>query len=144
MASLEKAPAVNSLPLLHFAASKDFTAENIIFLMRVREWRQAYATAPRLLNTSTLTSEAHNLLFRMAVDIYTTCALDSVSDIPINIDHNIRKELDLVFGPAVPHNKLRTSDDSSDSSPCNIDWDALETAPVQVEVERITFSRELQ
>lgn len=143
MASLEKALVVNPLPLLHFAASKDFTAENIIFLMRVREWRQAYATAPRLLNTSTLTSEAQNLLFRMAVDIYTTCVLDTVSDFPINIDHNVRKELDLVFGPAVPHNKLRTSDDSSDSSPWNMDWDALEKAPIQVEVERITFSREL-
>ena len=89
MASLEKALAVNPLPLLHFAASKDFTAENIIFLMRVREWRQAYASAPRLLNTTALTADAQELLFRMGVDIYTTCVSDTDSEFPINIDHHI-------------------------------------------------------
>ncbi|KAI5370986.1 hypothetical protein Slin15195_G018570 [Septoria linicola] len=142
MASLEKALAVNPLPLLHYAASKDFTAENIIFLMRVREWRQAYATAPKLLNTSVLTSDAQNLLFRMGVDIYMTCVLDTVSEFPINIDHNLKTALDAVFGPAVPERKHRRSADSNGGSPWDIDMDALDKAPIQLEVKRITLSRE--
>lgn len=146
MASLEKALAVNPLPLLHFAASKDFTAENIIFLMRVREWRQAYISAPRLPNTDALTSDAKDLLFRMGVDIYTTCVSDILSEFPINVDHNIKVALDDVFGPAVPDKKNRLSDDSgnssSNSSPWEIDTDALHKAPIQLEIQRMTLSRE--
>lgn len=142
MAALEKALVVNPLPLLHFAAHKDFTAENIIFLMRVREWRQAYATAPRLMNNINLTPEAQNLMFRMAVDIYTTCVLDTTSEFPINIDHSIRTALDAIFGPAIPGIKQRTSGESDNRSPWDIDMNELEKAPIQAEVQRITLSRE--
>ncbi|PPJ58943.1 hypothetical protein CBER1_04129 [Cercospora berteroae] len=142
MASLEQALAVNPLPLLRFAASKDFTAENIIFLMRVREWRQVHASAPRLLNTTTLTADAQELLFRMGVDIYTTCVSDIYSEFPINIDHNIKVALDNVFAPAVPDKKKRLSDDSTSSSPWDIDMEALQKAPIQLEIQRMTLSRE--
>lgn len=142
MAALEKALIVNPLPLLHFAAHKDFTAENIIFLMRVREWRQAYRTAPRLIDSNTLTPEAQNLLFRMAVDIYTTCVLDTTSEFPINIDHTIRVKLDALFGPAVPGSKQRASGESETRNLWDIDMADLEKAPIQVEIQRITLSRE--
>lgn len=142
LAALEKALMVNPLPLLHFAAHKDFTAENIIFLMRVREWRDAYSSAPRLPNNINLTPDAQILLFRMAVDIYTTCVLDTTSEFPINIDHNIRMRLDSLFGPAVPGNKQRTSGECDNRSPWDFDMNDLEKPQIQVEVQRITLSRE--
>lgn len=142
MAALEKALVVNPLPLLHFAATKDFTAENIIFLMRVREWRQAYTTAPRQFNNIDLTPDAQNLLFCMAVDIYTTCVHDATSEFPINIDHSIRMSLDSLFGPAIPGSKQRNSGESESRSPWDIDMDSFEKGPIQAEVQRITLSRE--
>ena len=41
LASLEKALAVNPRHLLRYAATQDFTAENIAFLMQVRQWGAA-------------------------------------------------------------------------------------------------------
>ncbi|KXT07592.1 hypothetical protein AC578_10215 [Pseudocercospora eumusae] len=102
MASLEKALATNPMPLLHFAATKDFTAENIIFLLRLQEWRQAWTSAPRDPSTAKITSHARNLLFQLAVHIYMLCVLDTISEFPINIDHAIRKPLDSLFEPAIP------------------------------------------
>lgn len=141
MAALEKALIVNPLPLLHFAAHKDFTAENIIFLMRVLEWRQAYATAPRVPSDDTPTPHAKNLLFRMALDIYMTCVNDNTSDFPINIDHSIRVALDDLFGPAIPGNK-RTSAESASHNQWDIDMHDFGKGAVQFEVQRITLSRE--
>lgn len=140
MASLEKALAVNPLPLLHFAASKDFTAENIIFLMRVKEWRQTWAAAPRVPGKQDLTSEALTLLFRLAVDIYITCVDATTSEFPINIECSIRTKLDDLFAPAVPEQKKRLSADSTERSP----FDDFQpgTAPVDAEVRRIALVRE--
>lgn len=141
MTSLEKALAVNPLPLLHFAASKDFTAENIIFLMRVREWRQAWAAAPRNPATKQITEHARSLLFRLAVEIYMICILDTISEFPINIEHSIRSQLDLLFEPAVPEAKKRVSAES-DSSPFDIEMHGTPNAPLQAEVKRIALVTE--
>lgn len=140
MASLEKALAINPLPLLHFAASKDFTAENIIFLMRVREWRQAWATAPRDPVDGELTENARNTLFRLAVEIYMVCVLDTISDFPININASIRTKLDQIFEHAVPEGKKRISSDSGSSM---FDGNTNSyLSQLDSEVKRVTLVRE--
>ncbi|EME42507.1 hypothetical protein DOTSEDRAFT_175624 [Dothistroma septosporum NZE10] len=141
MTSLEKALAVNPLPLLHFAANKDFTAENIIFLMRVKEWRQAWSSAPRQLSTRDITEESRAMLFRLAVEIYMTCVLDTISDFPINIEGPIRAKLDFLFESAVPDGKKRTSAES-EASPFGFEVEDPKTDPIQVEVKRIALVRE--
>ena len=141
MASLEKALAVNPLPLLHFAANKDFTAENIIFLMRVKEWRQAWASAPRQLGTRGITEESRAMLFRLAVEIYMTCVLDTISDFPINIEGPIRAKLDFLFESAVPDDKKRTSAES-EASPFGFEMEDPRNGSVQAEVKRIALVRE--
>ncbi|KAF7193423.1 hypothetical protein HII31_05203 [Pseudocercospora fuligena] len=142
MASLEKALAINPMPLLHFAANKDFTAENIIFLMRVREWRQAWTSAPRDPSTGDVTSHARNLLFRLAVEIYMVCVLDTISEFPINIDHSVRLQLDLLFEPAVPEAKKRVSSDTDGSNPFDIEMNYTSNTHIDEEVKRIALTRE--
>ena len=101
MASLEKALAINPKPLLHFAATKDFTAENIVFLMQVRRWRAAYSMASK----QRLTEEVRTHLFSLAVDVYIASISEKTADYPINIDGPVRKNLDALFARAVPEGR---------------------------------------
>lgn len=99
--ALERALLINPEPLLQYAARKDFTAENIVFLTQVRDWRQAWQSAPRNPSTGLVTEDAQVRLFRMAIEIYATSVDDKTADFPINIEGYIRKDLAAVLGPAV-------------------------------------------
>ncbi|KAK4935625.1 hypothetical protein LTR10_023348 [Elasticomyces elasticus] len=105
MSSLEKALAVNPSPLLHFAATKDFTAENILFLVQVSRWRQAFRTAPRLGGAITDVARLH--FFEIALQIYMDRVCERTTNFPINIEWQIRQCLENVFAPAVPANACR-------------------------------------
>jgi hypothetical protein len=98
--ALEKALTVNPTPLLQFAATKDFTAENIIFLLAVRDWKATWATAPA-------TTQARSILFHQAVDIYIDNVSEKLAEFPINIEGSIRSRLDAAFSPALV--KLQTT-----------------------------------
>ncbi|EXJ92790.1 hypothetical protein A1O3_01342 [Capronia epimyces CBS 606.96] len=106
MASLEKALAVNPYPLLYFAATKDFSAEHVLFLIQVRRWRQACDAAPRIENENALTTSARARLFSSAVEIYTSRVNHKSTECPINIEAKIRRDLDAIFSPAVPTGHL--------------------------------------
>lgn len=99
--ALERALLVNPEPLLQYAARQDFTAENIVFLTQVRDWRQAWQSAPKNPSTGLVTEDAQIRLFRMAIDIFSTCVDEKTADFPINIEGHMRKELAAVLGPAV-------------------------------------------
>ncbi|KAM0719423.1 hypothetical protein Q7P37_005328 [Cladosporium fusiforme] len=101
MLALERALVVNPSPLLHYAAKQDFTAENIIFLTQVRDWRQTWNSAPRNPSTDMVTEDAQVRLFRMAVEIFATSVDEKTADFPINIDSHMRKSLACIFSPAV-------------------------------------------
>lgn len=140
MASLEKALAVNPMPLLHFAAGQDFTAENIIFLMRVKEWRQAWNRSPRQPGTREIDDAARSQLFRVAVDLYMTCVSDVTSEFPINVEGSVRTHLDSLFEHAVPEGKKRVSTESETGL---FDFDSnIDDSPIQAEVKRIALARE--
>lgn len=112
MASLRKALSVNPAPLLHFAATRDFTAENIVFLMRVREWRSAWVTAPVV--DMEISPSAFANLFNMAVDIYSSLVDDRTAKFPINIEDKVRRKLDDIFASAAAVTDSRSSSDSED------------------------------
>jgi hypothetical protein len=99
MAALEKALAVNATPLLHFAATKEFTGENIVFLMQVRDWRAAWNRAVRDLGT--VTGQVRYRLFNIGVEIFATSVHTKTADFPVNVEGKIRSNLEAVFGPAV-------------------------------------------
>jgi hypothetical protein len=99
MAALEKALAVNATPLLHFAATKEFTGENIVFLMQVRDWRAAWNRAVR--DFGTVTGQVKYRLFNIAVEIFATSVHTKTADFPVNVEGKIRSSLEAIFGPTV-------------------------------------------
>jgi hypothetical protein len=100
MGALEKALANSPEPLLKFAATRDFTAENVLFLMQVRRWKEAFALASH--SGSNVTGFALAQLFNSAMEIYTSRVNDKTTEFPINIESKVRQDLDAVFGPAMP------------------------------------------
>ena len=102
LAALERALLINPSPLLHFAATQDFTAENIVFLTEIRCWREAWRAAPKDLNTGDITEGARIRLFQMAVEIFITSIYEKTAEFPINVESHISKDLTAMFGPAVP------------------------------------------
>lgn len=99
MAALEKALAVNPQPLLQFAATQDFTAENIVFLMHVRKWRTEWE---RLTAADGSIKEANQTrLLKIALEVYTTSICATTAEFPVNIEGSIRADLERIFGPYV-------------------------------------------
>jgi hypothetical protein len=96
IAALDNAIATNPLPLLQFAATKDFTAENILFLIQIRDWKSSWASS-----SSPPTPYSRAVLFRKAVEIYTQSVNEKMAVFPINIEGGIRSRLDALFEPAV-------------------------------------------
>ncbi|KAH6696601.1 hypothetical protein BKA61DRAFT_683084 [Leptodontidium sp. MPI-SDFR-AT-0119] len=72
-AALEEVLLSKHTPLLHFAATKDFIAENILFLV-----------AP----------EVKRMLWVEAVEIYAYGVIERYADFPVNIEGRLRKTLD--------------------------------------------------
>ncbi|KAK5095163.1 hypothetical protein LTS08_008326 [Lithohypha guttulata] len=101
MESLRKTLSINPVPLLDFAATKDFTAENILFLVQVRRWRQAWATASK--GQSEVAESSRAGLFDMAAEIYETLISERTADFPINIESKIKLRLDSIFEAATPN-----------------------------------------
>lgn len=99
MAALEKALTMNAQPLLEFAASREFTGENIVFLMQVRDWRAAWNRAIR--DFGTVTGQVRYRLFNIAVEIFATSVHTKTAAFPINVGSKIRSSLETTFGPAV-------------------------------------------
>jgi hypothetical protein len=94
ISALENAIVTNPLPLLQFAATKDFTAENILFLISIRDWKAAWASSPP-------TPQSRAALFNQAVEIYTQSVHEKIALFPINIEGSIRDRLDAIFEPHV-------------------------------------------
>lgn len=94
MTALDNALRTNAMPLLEFAALKDFSGENISFLTHVRDWR-CHWFSPK-----SSTAEHHRKQFISAVRIYASFISLDFSEFPINISSKEMKRLHLVFGEA--------------------------------------------
>jgi hypothetical protein len=104
MAALEKAITINAIPLLQFAATRDFTGENIVFLLQVRDWRASW-TQWRRDGNGVVMGQARHHLFNLAVAIFAFSVDTKTAEFPINIDHKMRARLESVFGPSVSEMK---------------------------------------
>lgn len=102
MAALEKALAADPHPLLQFAATQDFTAENIVFLMHVRQWHTEWDRINSSSSSDPKINEAdQKRLFYIALEIYMTSVCESTAEFPINIEGAVRKPFDDLFGSFV-------------------------------------------
>ena len=115
--ALEKALNTNPTPLLLFAAIKEFSGENISFLIHVHKWRAAWNPSSQS-RYSAFTPQNHRRLegealwrhqFSLAVEIYLSFVSMQHSDFPINLSSAHLKELNAVFEiPAATINTTTT------------------------------------
>ena len=94
MTSLENALRTNPMPLLTFAALKDFSGENISFLTHVADWRR-YWFSPKA-----STAQHRRTQFVTAAHIYAQFISLEFSEFPINISSREMKRLHNVFEDA--------------------------------------------
>ncbi|CUS10870.1 unnamed protein product [Tuber aestivum] len=101
LAALEKALRDDAERLEEFAATKDFTGENIIFLRQVMSWKEKWRSEvnsggceipPPVLRT----------LYNAAVEIFQTLVHRETSHFPLNLDDDIYLPLDQIFGRSDP------------------------------------------
>jgi hypothetical protein len=94
MTALENALRTNAMPLLEFAALKDFSGENVSFLTHIADWRR-YWFSPK-----TSTADHRHQQFIAAARIYAHFISLEFSEFPINISSKEMKRLYQIFEPA--------------------------------------------
>lgn len=104
MSALEKTLQVNPTPLLMFSALKDFSGENISFLIHVRQWKANWASGSSKAGflRKPETSKPHDEAliaqqFKQAVGIYASFVSLRYSDFPINISSTHLRDLEAIF-----------------------------------------------
>lgn len=104
MSALEKTLQLNPTPLLMFSALKDFSGENISFLIHVREWKANWGCeSPKSgmgRKQLPVPSDDEALIryqFQQAVGIYASFVSLKYSDFPINISSAHLRELEATF-----------------------------------------------
>ncbi|KAJ5087265.1 hypothetical protein N7456_010881 [Penicillium angulare] len=89
--------------LLRFAAAKEFSGENIIFLNYVRDWKAWWAKIgeSQLEYDWAQDPENHRQhMFKIAVEIHASCVNLETAQFPINIESQIYSNLMDLFGEA--------------------------------------------
>lgn len=124
MTALESAIRTNPQPLLIFAATKDFSGENISFLTKVLDWKRNWSPSSPSHTGFLRRPSVHEInnkglqrqQFKRAVDIYGSYVSPKYSDYPINLSHAHLKELEAVFGGATLMLHSHKFDDSDNNS----------------------------
>lgn len=99
IASFEENLANDPSSLFHFAASKDFSGENIMFLNHVREWKAAW-TKDSNTNVFPKGDDLRRHLFNVGVEIYAIYVNISTAQFPVNIEAGVYDNLSNIFGGA--------------------------------------------
>ena len=102
--ALDKALEQNPEPLLVFASTRQFTGENIVFLIQVRDFKRSWAQAVKQFGN--IPADTRLNLFNRALSIYVDLVDEVSADIEINIEGGIRRELIDVFGPTARANGM--------------------------------------
>lgn len=101
--ALEKCLAEDTNQLLQFAASKEFSGENIIFLNYVRDWKAAWVRVNAMKPGYDWEQDPESQrlhLYKVAVEIYASCINLKTAEFPINIESQIYSDLTSTFGDA--------------------------------------------
>ena len=114
MANLESALRTNPIPLLQFAALKDFSGENISFLTHIADWQRVWSL-PKASPT-----EHFRKQFVAATRIYAHFISLEFSEFPINISSKEMKRLHNMFEAAANilyrHKRDSTVSNTSDNA----------------------------
>lgn len=96
MQALERALELHARELLEFAATKQFTGENIVFLTRVRAWKERWNRAA--LAKTPLPLETKNKLYEAGKEIFDRNISLHTSQFPINLESKTYRKLEDIFG----------------------------------------------
>ncbi|KAF2200382.1 hypothetical protein GQ43DRAFT_432554 [Delitschia confertaspora ATCC 74209] len=96
MVALETALKINPDPLLRFAALKDFSGENVSFLINVANWKLEWSNASKELSSA----EHRRQKFTEAVRIYASFVSMDFSEFPINLSCQEARHLHDMFETA--------------------------------------------
>ncbi|KAI9847341.1 MAG: hypothetical protein M1838_000925 [Thelocarpon superellum] len=100
MQAFEDALRENAGDLLEYAATREFTGENIVFLIRVRRWKETWQDTEA--RKGNLTLDQRQKLFASATDIFERSVSLQSSQFPINVESDIYLTLNKVFGREKP------------------------------------------
>ncbi|KAI4198501.1 MAG: hypothetical protein LQ350_005230 [Teloschistes chrysophthalmus] len=115
MESLDECLAGNRDSLQIYASVVELNGENIVFLGKVHEFRQAWQKAFHSISLSADESRrARDEMFRHALSIFVTLVHSGTASFPINIESPIYNHLVAIFGPATA--LVAKSDGSSRAS----------------------------
>ncbi len=99
MTAMEKALDTNARDLLEFAATKQFTGENIVFLTRVRAWKDQWVRASSA--KSPMSQESKSRLYEAAKEIFDRNISLHTSQFPVNLESKVYQDLETIFGSRV-------------------------------------------
>jgi hypothetical protein len=102
LAALEMALRDDIDRLEEFAATKDFTGENIIFLKKVDAWKEKWKSSEVDARNEGLPVDIKRSLYNTAEHIFQTLVHPESSDFPLNLDEDVFLALDRVFGGSNP------------------------------------------
>ncbi|KAI9798104.1 MAG: hypothetical protein M1833_005001 [Piccolia ochrophora] len=94
MHALDHALSSNAMELLQFAATREFTGENIVFLTQIRDWRRSWK---RVASSGTVDTVAKRRLYNNAASIFDTSVCLQTAQFPVNIEHKIYLALEQMF-----------------------------------------------
>ena len=130
-AALDEVLSNDPSSLLHFAAAKDFSGENIMFLNHIRDWKAAWVEGfnPRDIPQG---DELRRHLFNVGVEIYVTYVNINTAEFPVNLEFSVYGNLANIFREAAKHIKLPETrnvitpfDTSAHTPTCGISMGAL-------------------
>jgi hypothetical protein len=96
LAALEKALQQNPQHLLYFSATRDFSVENILFLLAVQDFKDKWSR----IRSSPIPEPKPEVLRRLwmeAVEIYAFGVSEKYAEFPVNVEGRVRRVLDGVF-----------------------------------------------
>ncbi|KAG0132079.1 hypothetical protein HOY82DRAFT_312518 [Tuber indicum] len=105
--ALEKALLDDIERLEEFAATKDFTRENIMFLRRVGSWKKKWRSPEVNPRNGEMPPPVLKALYNAAEEIFQTLIQRETSEFPLNLDDDIYLTLDQVFGGDSNHGLRR-------------------------------------
>lgn len=100
MTSLEECLVKNHQSLHVYCALKEFSGENIAFLVRVMEFKRRWFQLLANPGSNADRTGICNSMYRQALTIYVTYISTNTSNMPINIESPIYSQLTRLFGAA--------------------------------------------
>ena len=100
MNALERTLSQDSTALLEFAATKEFTGENIIFLNQVRDWKRLWEEAAAA--TGALSDDARTMLYVKAAELFFNNVCLLTAQFPVNIESKVYVNLEKLFKQEAP------------------------------------------